>query len=73
MIASNLNRHFVKFIAQFGVTIEPGGKHASLMKDGKKVGSMSVTGSDGQHEMFAIQQLVRQGVIPRDKAKYKFG
>jgi hypothetical protein len=73
MVAKTVNRKFVKFLARHGISIEQGGKHILLRKNGKVVATMSSTGSAGTYEMFAVQKLVRSGAIKREDAKYHFG
>ncbi len=72
-IDRNFSRKFVKYLHDFGITIEPGGTgHAKLMKRGVVVATISTTGTRDHTERAAVRSLVKRNALPRGSLRVKF-
>ena len=65
------HRKFAKFLSQYGLSLESGGKHILIKRDGKMLSSLGSTLSDEYAYAQAIRHLVRSGDLP-NSAKGKF-
>jgi Spy/CpxP family protein refolding chaperone len=62
---------FAKVVAQYGVTTEDGGKHITLRKDGRRVGTLAVTGETNALRQ-AMRDLRRQGIVGDAECRIRF-
>jgi hypothetical protein len=67
-------RKFNSALKEHGLRMEPWNKHAAIVdiKTGKRVYSISSTPREPNCIMFAIQDMVREGILPPEMKRKKF-
>lgn len=59
-------KDFERLVGKYGVSVQHGGKHASLVHNGRRVGTLATTGEASALRQ-AVRDLARQGIFGSDE------